>query len=385
MKIAFVCGCLEPGRDGVGDYTLSLSKRLVELGHDVLCIALNDSYVDSASPSTCIGQVCPQDSHIPSVNCFDLVRLSHKCDWQSRFKCIKKILDDYKPDWLSIQYVPYSYNRKGLPVYPTLYMRRLRGPWQIHIMFHELWVTRHQGIRKRITSVFQERIIKLTVEMLKPSIIHTSISIFQELLAKTGISSKLLPIHGSIPLYQGEEVRQGSPDSWTFVFFGSLHELWEPEPLFSFIEEARILTSTRSCQFVHLGRASSLDQSLWKAISCKVIQQKYPYYRFTQVGECPANEISRWLQRSDFGVSMAPLYWVGKSSSVAAMVDHGLPVILPNYDTKLPVACDMLFPNSSSFLPTDSTLVSAVANQKRYPIRDSVSTTALMLIKDLAS
>ena len=34
MKIVFICGCLEPGKDGVGDYTRRLSAELIDHGVD---------------------------------------------------------------------------------------------------------------------------------------------------------------------------------------------------------------------------------------------------------------------------------------------------------------------------------------------------------------
>lgn len=45
MKIQFLCGSLEPGRDGVGDYTRRLAGELIRQGNDVSIIALNDRFV----------------------------------------------------------------------------------------------------------------------------------------------------------------------------------------------------------------------------------------------------------------------------------------------------------------------------------------------------
>jgi Trk K+ transport system NAD-binding subunit len=45
MKIAFICGSLEPGRDGVGDYTRRLAGELVKQQHEVLVIAFNDRQI----------------------------------------------------------------------------------------------------------------------------------------------------------------------------------------------------------------------------------------------------------------------------------------------------------------------------------------------------
>ena len=41
MKLIFICGSLEPGRDGVGDYTRRLAGELIRQGHQIAIIALN--------------------------------------------------------------------------------------------------------------------------------------------------------------------------------------------------------------------------------------------------------------------------------------------------------------------------------------------------------
>ena len=42
MKFAFICGSLEPGRNGVGDYTRRLAGELAAQGHECLLVSLND-------------------------------------------------------------------------------------------------------------------------------------------------------------------------------------------------------------------------------------------------------------------------------------------------------------------------------------------------------
>ena len=47
MKICFICGSLEPGKDGVGDYSRRLAGELIRLGHQASIISINDSFVAS--------------------------------------------------------------------------------------------------------------------------------------------------------------------------------------------------------------------------------------------------------------------------------------------------------------------------------------------------
>jgi hypothetical protein len=51
LKILFVCSCLEPGLDGVGDYTRRLAVELVALGHSCTLLALADGLVQEATGS----------------------------------------------------------------------------------------------------------------------------------------------------------------------------------------------------------------------------------------------------------------------------------------------------------------------------------------------
>jgi len=45
VKVVFLCSSLEPGRDGVGDYTRRLAAELVRQGHFSAVVSLNDKYI----------------------------------------------------------------------------------------------------------------------------------------------------------------------------------------------------------------------------------------------------------------------------------------------------------------------------------------------------
>jgi hypothetical protein len=47
MNIVFICGCLEPGVDGVGDYSRRLAGELIRMGNKVQLISLNDYHIDT--------------------------------------------------------------------------------------------------------------------------------------------------------------------------------------------------------------------------------------------------------------------------------------------------------------------------------------------------
>ena len=47
MKIMFICGSLEPGKDGVGDYTRRLCAHLKKHHIEVGILAYNDKFINS--------------------------------------------------------------------------------------------------------------------------------------------------------------------------------------------------------------------------------------------------------------------------------------------------------------------------------------------------
>ena len=77
--------------------------------------------------------------------------------------------------------------------------------------------------------------------------------------------------------------------------------------------------------------------------------------RVLRLGERSLDEISRFFSYLDFGVSTTPLALIGKSSCVAAMLDHGLPVIVNRDDVHfrgVPKAgfSELLIPVDQNFL-----------------------------------
>ena len=96
-NIVLCCGILERGKSGVGDYTRILADHCKDQGYNVLLVALNDFYIDN-DVETSEGEL----------------RLSSELSWSSRAEILQSELVKFKCDWLSLQFVPYSFNSKGL-------------------------------------------------------------------------------------------------------------------------------------------------------------------------------------------------------------------------------------------------------------------------------
>ncbi|QIL75338.1 glycosyltransferase family 4 protein [Hymenobacter sp. HDW8] len=105
MNIVFLCGALEPGRDGVGDYSRKLAGALVEKGHQVALAALKDGHV----PAVTEGIQLSDEVEVP------VLRVPASWPAAQRFSRAKEWIGRINPEWVSVQFVPYAFQAKGLP------------------------------------------------------------------------------------------------------------------------------------------------------------------------------------------------------------------------------------------------------------------------------
>ena len=130
MKVIFVCGCLEPGKDGVGDYTRRLACGLISQNVQVGIIAINDGFLGEYKEELQL----PESFQIPTLRIPKVYNDTTKIDQA------KKWVDTHNPEWLSLQFVPYSFHTKGLPFQLRKQLNTIGGSKKWHIMIHELWI-----------------------------------------------------------------------------------------------------------------------------------------------------------------------------------------------------------------------------------------------------
>jgi glycosyltransferase involved in cell wall biosynthesis len=319
MKIVFLCGCCEPGADGVGDYTLSVAQALVERGHICVLIALNDRYVDHRHSSWI------ESSPQCSLSC---LRLPSSLPWRARAKILAAELGRLRPDWISLQYVPYAFNKKGLPWPLFACLRAVRPLAKWHVMAHELWVDPDVSLKNRLLAATQAQVLRWLLTYLNPSLVHTSNSYYTHLLASIGKQASILPLFSSIPIQPQSSAKPSSLVGLTFVFFGSIHPEWDPESILDALERAARNGVLTSVSFMSIGGAGEHGKALWQ----KLALTTPAWMQFSQLGLLPSTEISVRLQQADFGITTTPSHLLGKSASVAAMLAHGLSVIVPRVE-----------------------------------------------------
>jgi hypothetical protein len=326
VRITFITGSLEPGKDGVGDYARQLAGACRRLGHSCRLLAFNDRHIEHTQEAE------------------RSLRLAASTHWPERTRLARQWLASWQPDWISLQFVSYGFHPKGIVGEVVPHLTSLFEDRAVHLMLHELWIGAEQGAswRHRLTGNLQRRGILSLIQRTRPNAIQTTNAAYVGLLARRGVRAGLLPLCGNIPVasefdscwLERELIAHGTPEehavsrarSWRFGIFGSLHPGWHYEPLLSQIGQAAS-SAARQVIIASIGR-SGPDRSLWQNL-----QRRYgERFSLVALGERTSDEVSAFLQSVDFGIALTPWELIGKSGSAAAMADHGLPVIVAGRD-----------------------------------------------------
>lgn len=311
MRLIFICGSLEPGVDGVGDYTRRLATELIKQGHEIAALALDDQFTDK-----------PTD-HIENVDtiAFPVYRIPSKLNVDNRFKLAYDWIENFNPEWLSLQFVSFSFHAKGLPFGLSKQLSKFNGrKW--HIMFHELWIGMEEKstLKHIIWGKIQKFLIKTLIKKLNPLLIHTQTKLYQIQLAKLGFNASYLPLFSNIPVDVNFKNKQNLDKSKiTLVNFGTIHPT---VPIENFTKEAADYKAKTGIQIdmILMGRCG-MEQDYWVKI------WKSAGLTIHVLGEQPVEYISNIFNTSTLGISTTALPLIEKSGSVAAMHAHNLPVI----------------------------------------------------------
>jgi hypothetical protein len=247
---------------------------------------------------------------------------------------------DFQPDWISLQFVPYGFQDKGVIAGLANHLQRIAGSSsKFHIMFHELWIgiEHAASVKRRLIGALQRRFVFDMIRKLKPAVIHTNTPLYEMILQQWGFTASVLPLFGNISICAHGDAQwlwdelgaagcqvtnKNRSKFWLAGFFGTLHSEWEPEPLLGLLHRAAEDTGRRVC-LLALGRLGT-GNARWDDLA----RRNADNFFFAKIGEQAGNRISQCLQSLDFGVAVSPLQLIGKSSTTATMLDHGLPVVV---------------------------------------------------------
>jgi hypothetical protein len=370
IKVLFLTGSLEATKNGVADFIYALADNLLCKGISCACLAIHDPYIKPAEPSLV---------HHSKHHDIDVIRISAGHPWQLKAKLLKAQLDILKPNYVSIHYVPYAYNAKGLPFKLLTSLLPLRHQYKWEITAHELWVDPSSSLRNRVLSKLQQFILLRLFSSLDPVAVHVTNHQYQSALAKYSANVRVLPLFSAIPLRPLSLPTKRSGSEWIFVFFGSINRDWRPDQLLEQIEVARQVHGIQSCRFISVGNIGDYGSKLWDSFQ----DLSFPAFEFLRLGLLTAEDVSEQLQLADFGICVvAPSLLIEKSSSVAAMLAHGLPVII----CRLSSACEpwhQELRRSGKYILLDSMFVQNLGSAQRYPPVRQLEDTAKRFISAL--
>lgn len=375
MKIAFICASAELGRDGVGDYTRRLATACAERGHQCLILALNDRHVNTSSTEL-YGEsrtLCRWSSSLP---------------WWVRTAAARDRISRFEPDWISWQMVTYGFDPKGILGPEVMQLAsEIRAP-RMHVMLHEIWIGLARGDTwwMRFTGWRQRRALLRFLRLVGPDQLNTSNQTYVAALERKGCTASVLPLFSNIPITiatpdQCEELIARHlpplPDNkrrLIGITFGTLHRQWQPEAAMELLK-ATAARQNREPVVLALGRVGPHGAAILERI-------QHAGVPVVATGELPEEDVSILLQAADLGIAPHPRALIRKSGVVAAMLDHGLPVLMPRDDWHLrdgPTPDGNLDPRLARLADLSADKAEAWLNRRRSPGDSSSSTVAHFL------
>lgn len=331
MKIALICSSAEPGRDGVGDYSVRLGAALVAQGHTVLIIAERDFAVNAANP------VSAEREGIP------VLRLPANVPREQRARALADALDTFTADWVIVQFVCWGFADHGVLDPPLTALIAALSGRRLAVFCHELWLGLERGasVRHRLWGRRQRNGILRFLSGLQPALVMTSNAVYAEVLRHFGWSSRRVPLFSNIP-HRPEggakflsllAERAGQPlwgsrsEVVLVAVFGSMEPRWQPQAALSWLStEAQ--RRNRKVLLVVAGRRPPRDEKFAQRLAREVS----PFAKALVLGEIAPDVVSGMLQEADIGLPACDWLRLGKSGVAAAMTAHGLPMLVTRSD-----------------------------------------------------
>lgn len=328
MKIVLISGQLEPGKGGVGDYTWTLASALKQRGIDAGVLAFSDPFVS----------VPAQGARLLRGKEITFDRIPASLNPGERNRMIETVLSRSMPDWTSLQFVPYSFDSRGLvgaddfPWHTTSAGRR-------HVMFHETWIGSHPGapLKQRMMGWLQRRAVQSAMRAWNPEVIHTSCDVYAAQLGLIGLEPSILPLFATIekhPAANPEKLLQqfkASSAGWKTVddrntrligIFGTVHDTVLLQTTLSRLMEGATRDSLK------LGVACFNQPQAIVSLVRQTLEKHADQHSILTFAALPDLELSELLQGLDIGISTTPMDVIGKSSAAAVLKEHGMPVIV---------------------------------------------------------
>ncbi|PZX52083.1 hypothetical protein LV85_02233 [Algoriphagus chordae] len=293
------------------------------MGIECLLMSYNDYYLHNIFDDN----LCFEGALLKSI------RIPNSLPSADKIEYARESLLLFNPDLISLQYVPSSYHSKGLHFGFAKQINSIIGDFPFHLMVHELWVGMgaRSSFKLKLRGAVQKQLFHSFLKAVKPKFVSTQCEYYLSILNRSVRQSVFhFPLFGNIinhnsltkTNFEGSNKRVVK-----FVMFGHIFDTVDYYKVVHDISKVGIelnidfqLTIISSNNF-----SRDLWQDCWQSFGHKV-----------NVLENLSNEeISRIFVNSDIGLSTYPFPLLDKSGSIAALLEHQLPVICVNRDWKL--------------------------------------------------
>ena len=313
-KILFICGSLEPGRDGVGDYARELAGALLAIGVESKIIAIMDRSVDGIVEEN-------QSTREREV---EVIRLSKSLSFKVRKREYQNLVADFNPDFISLQFVPYAFSPKGIPLNLSRFLKTKDHNIKWHFMIHEGYIGGSLDFKNKIIQKIQIYILNSLVKKFEPVVIHTSTPLYQGYLIDIGINTHILGLFGNIPINQ-QVIRTESTLAFRGVYFGAAPQLNDFQAFVDDLLEY-IQKTHEKIEIVMCGKSGESGKEFANFLRQHISDKRF---RVIEKGIMSSEDLSILFLNSDFAIAREPARLLGKSGSAIAMLEHGLPMWVP--------------------------------------------------------
>lgn len=311
LRIAFVVYNPKPASCGVTDYAIRMLGALQSLGCQVALIDATNKR--PAFPIATEDQeiiVHPFNHSI--LKQFDIAILQHVPDAKRSRRLVSELFIGKASTEVGIMLHEFSRPQAGAPT----------------------------SLRWRLAHWLEQRELFYLVRACSPRLLLTSNDHYAKCLLEMGISTRVAPMPGTIPILKQleyEVLTNGSKnESETerkilWVSFGSLYtDFWNISLFFTRLSELRVAGEKHS--IVICGRQSESIRN--NVLTAAQSHDGFIEIKFT--GSLEASEIDAWLQQADGSFSGTDIAFWEKSTGVLAAVERSVPVYFPRNFTNVP-------------------------------------------------
>lgn len=336
MSVPSCCLISHSLEEGVGpaDANRLLAAEMNRRGWRISLCALSDSSTQMLHS----GELTIGETSLPAL------RIPQSTGWDDRCEALRAFLKQQQPMWVIIRFIPYSLNPKGIVWEASNSLPKVLQGMKVIWLVDEIWLGgRSAPLKHRLVGALQRFTILRLLKAGDHRRIYTNNRFNTKALRERGVDAETMRLFGNISVAapDGGEwlfrefakgaipINAANRDQWLILGnFGVFHSDWNPDQFFTQLRD-RAREHGKGICVVGIGSLGSYQEH-WK----RVAEAWGADFQFLHLGRRTEVEISHFLQSVDFGLTTNPCHLVGKSGTCMAMLDHGLPILVPKISSE---------------------------------------------------